>query len=280
MNYITLNNGVKMPQLGYGVLQLTEEECETCVVTALRLGYRLLDTAQIYGNEEAVGRAIKKSKIPREDIFLTTKVWPSHYSYEGCRASVKESMKKLQVDYLDLCLLHQPFGDVYTAYRVLEDLNEEGVIRSIGISNFMPDRMVDLASFNRIVPAVNQIEIHPHYQQEEAMIWNRKYNVQLEAWAPFGEGTGNMFRLPELERIAEKHCRTLAQIVLRWHIQRGIVAIPKSRSIAHMKENMDVFDFELDAEDMESIARLDTGKSSFISHTDPKVVEQYVKRAR
>ncbi|MGM9663180.1 MAG: aldo/keto reductase, partial [Oscillospiraceae bacterium] len=193
MNYITLNNGVQMPQLGYGVYQVSREECERCVADALGVGYRLIDTAQSYFNEAEVGRAIAGSGVPREEIFLTTKVWIEHYGYEACRASVLESMRKLQVDYLDLCLLHQPFGDVYGAYRALEDLYAEGRLRAIGISNFYADRMVDLASFNRVRPAVNQVEIHPRHQQAESKAWHDKYGVQLEAWAPFGEGRGGMF---------------------------------------------------------------------------------------
>lgn len=274
---ITLNNGVSMPQLGYGVYQVTKEECEQCVLNALRIGYRLIDTAQSYFNEEEVGRAIVKSGVPREEIFLTTKVWIEHYGYGECRASVVESMKKLQVDYLDLCLLHQPFGDVYGAYHALEELYDEGKIRAIGISNFYPDRMIDLASFARIKPAVNQIEIHPHHQQGEALLWHKKYNVQPEAWAPFGEGRGDMFELPELKALGEQYGKTVAQIILRWHLQRGIAVIPKSVHEERMKENIDVFDFELSDGDMEKIAVLDKKQSSFFSHTDPAMVEWFVK---
>ncbi|MGM9579497.1 MAG: aldo/keto reductase [Evtepia sp.] len=277
MNYITLNNGVRMPQLGYGVYQVTREECERCVTDALRAGYRLIDTAQSYFNEEEVGRAIAKSGIPREEIFLTTKVWIEHYGYEACRASVLASMKKLQVDYLDLCLLHQPFSDVYGAYRALEDLCAEGKIRAIGISNFYPDRMVDLASFARVKPAVNQVEIHPHHQQAESKLWHDKYGVQLEAWAPFGEGRGDMFTLPELKAIGEKYGKTVAQVILRWHLQRGIVVIPKSTHPERMEENFQVFDFTLSDEDMAAIAALDKKQSAFFSHTDPAMVEWFVQ---
>lgn len=276
MNYITLYNGVKMPQLGYGVYQVTKDECERCVSDALKVGYRLIDTAQSYFNEEEVGNAIKKSGIPREELFLTTKVWIEHYGYEEALASVSESMKKLQVDYLDLCLLHQPFGDTYGAYRALEELYDKGKIRAIGISNFYADRMVDFASFNRIKPMVNQIEIHPHNQQCESAEWHKKYGVQLEAWAPFGEGRGDMFNLAELKAIAKKYGKTAAQVILRWHLQRGIVVIPKSVHIERMKENFDVFDFELSADDMLAIATLDKKESSFFSHTDPKMVEWFV----
>lgn len=277
MYHVTLSNGVKMPQLGYGVYQVTRQECERCVSDALKAGYRLIDTAQSYFNEEEVGRAIAKSGIPREEIFLTTKVWIEHYGYEAARASVLESMSRLQVDYLDLCLLHQPFGDVYGAYRALEDLYDEGKLRAIGISNFDADRMVDLASFCRIRPMVNQVEIHPHNQQRESRVWHDRYGVQMEAWAPFGEGRGGMFELPELKEIAEKHGKTVAQVILRWHLQRGIVVIPKSTHPERMAENIDVFDFELTEADMDAIAALDRKQSSFFSHTDPGMVEWFVR---
>lgn len=277
MNYITLSNGVKMPQLGYGVYQVTKDECERCVSDALKVGYRLIDTAQSYFNEEEVGNAIAKSGIPREEIFLTTKAWIEHYGYEETKASVYESMRKLKTEYLDLCLLHQPFSDAYGAYRALEELYDEGKIRAIGISNFYADRMVDFASFNRIPPMVNQVEIHPHNQQSDSKKWHDKYGIQLEAWAPFGEGRGDMFTLPELKNIAEKHSKTVAQVILRWHLQRGIVVIPKSTHIERMRENFDVFDFELDEEDMAKIASLDKNQSSFFAHTDPAMVEWFVK---
>lgn len=277
MEYVTLSNGVKMPMLGYGVYQVTRDECERCVLDALSVGYRSIDTAQSYFNEEEVGNAIAKSGIPREEIFLTTKVWIEHYGYEQTRASVLESMRKLQVDYLDLCLLHQPFGDVYGAYRALEDLYSEGKLRAIGISNFYADRMVDISSFSRIKPMVNQIEIHPHNQQMEAMKWHGKYGVQLEAWAPFGEGRGGMFELPELKAIGEKYGKTAAQVILRWHLQRGIAVIPKSTHLERMEENFKVFDFELSDSDMAAVSALDKKQSSFFSHTDPAMVEWFVK---
>lgn len=277
MQYVTLNNGVQMPILGYGVYQVTKDECERCVLDALKVGYRSIDTAQSYFNEEEVGNALVKSGIPREEIFLTTKVWIEHYGYDECRASVLESLRKLKTDYVDLCLLHQPFSDVYGAYRALEDLMAEGKIRAIGISNFYVDRMVDIASFARVKPAVNQIEIHPHHQQNEQLEWHNKYGIQLEAWAPFGEGRGGMFELPELRAIGKKYGKTPAQVMLRWHIQRGIVVIPKSTHIERMEENFNVFDFELTAEDMEIIATLDKGQSSFFSHTNPNMVEWFCK---
>lgn len=277
MNYVTLSGGVKMPMLGYGVYQVTRDECERCVRDALAVGYRLIDTAQSYFNEEEVGNAIVQSGIPREELFLTTKVWIEHYGYEETKASVLESMRKLQTDYLDLCLLHQPFGDVYGAYRALEELHDRGKLRAIGISNFYPDRMIDLASFCHVKPTVNQIEIHPHHAQEESKRWHDKYGVQLEAWAPFGEGRGNMFELPELKTLAVKHRKTVAQVILRWHLQRGIVVIPKSTHRERMEENFNVFDFTLSDEDMAAIAALDKKQSSFFSHTDPAMVEWFVK---
>ncbi|MGN1098618.1 MAG: aldo/keto reductase [Clostridia bacterium] len=277
MNYVTLNNGVKMPILGYGVYQVSREECERCVTDALSVGYRSIDTAQSYFNEEQVGNAISKSGVPRNEIFLTTKVWIENYGYEQAKKSVMTSMEKLKTDYLDLVLLHQPFSDVYGAYRALEDLYDEGKIRTIGISNFYPDRMVDIASFARIKPMVNQIEIHPLHQQTEAIKWAEKYGVQAEAWAPFGEGRGAMFENPVLSEIGARYGKTVAQVILRWHIQRNIVVIPKSTHIERMKENIDVFDFSLSDEEMNSISRLDTGKSAFFSHTDPNMVEWFVQ---
>lgn len=277
MNYVTLENGVKMPQLGYGVYQVTKEECERCVLDALKVGYRLFDTAQSYFNEEEVGNAIVKSGVSREEIFLTSKVWIDHYGYEECRKSVLESLRKLKTDYIDLMLLHQPFSDYYEAYRALEDLYDEGKIKAIGISNFYPDCMVDLASFTRIKPMINQIEIHPYHQQVFSKEWHDKYGVQLEAWAPFGEGRKNMFELSELKEIGDKYGKTVAQVILRWHLQRGIVVIPKSTHLERMKENFHVFEFELAQEDMDVISKLDKNESSFFSHQDPSIVEWFGK---
>jgi len=277
MKYTTLSNGAKMPMLGYGVYQVTKEECERCVLDALKVGYRSIDTAQSYFNEEEVGSAIRKSGIPRNEIFLTTKVWVENYGYEECKKSVESSLKKLKTDYIDLMLLHQPFADYYGAWRALEELYEEGRLRAIGISNFYPDRMVDIASFARIRPMVNQVEVHPHNQQTGAKEWNEKYGLQLEAWAPFGEGRGGMFELPELRVIADKHNKIVAQVILRWHLQHSVVVIPKSTHIERMEENLNVFDFELTAEDMAEIAALDKNTSSFFSHTDPNMVEWFVK---
>lgn len=277
MEYVTLSNGVKMPILGYGVYQVTQEECERCVMDALKVGYRLLDTAQSYFNEEQVGSAIKKSGVPREDIFLTTKVWLEHYGYEQAKASVLESMRKLQTDYLDLVLLHQPFSDTYGAYRALEELYEEGKIRAVGISNFYVDRMVDFASFNRIKPMVNQVEINIYNQQKELKKWADKYGIQLEAWAPFGEGRRGIFNDPVIAEIASKYHKTAAQVMLRWNIQRGVVVIPKTTHIERMKENFDVFDFALTNEDMSAISSLDKAESLFFSHNDPNMIEWFVK---
>lgn len=275
MEYITLSNGVKMPQLGYGVYQVTQAECEHCVLDALKVGYRAIDTAQSYFNEEQVGSAIQKSGIPREEIFLTTKIWVEHYGYEAALASVKESLRKLQTNYIDLLLLHQPFADVYGAWRALEELYEAGTVRAIGISNFYPDRMVDLTSFARIKPMVNQVETHPLNQQIEARKWMDKYDIRHEAWAPLGEGRGELFTNPILTAIGEKYGKTAAQVMLRWHIQRGVIVIPKSVHIERMEENFHIFDFQLTAEDMDNIAAMDTATSAFFSHTDPSMVEWF-----
>lgn len=277
MEYVTLANGVKMPQLGYGVYQVTKEECERCVADALKVGYRHIDTAQSYFNEEEVGNAIKKSGIPREELFITTKVWIEHYGYEECRRSVLGSLRKLRLDYLDLVLLHQPFADYYGAWRALEELCAEGKLRAIGVSNFSPDRLVDICSFSRIKPMVDQVETHPHDQQKTAHEWMKKYGVVHEAWAPFGEGRGGLFTDPVLAEIGKKYGKTVAQVILRWHLQRGIVAIPKSTHIERMEENFNVFDFRLSDEDMKKIAALDKEQSSFFSHTDPNMVEWFVR---
>lgn len=277
MEHVTLQNGVKMPILGYGVYQVTQEECERCVLDALDVGYRSIDTAQSYFNEEQVGSAIRKSGVPRGEIFLTTKVWIEHYGYEAAKESVLRSMEKLQTDYLDLVLLHQPFSDIYGAWRALEELYEEGKLRAIGISNFYADRMVDLAAFSRIKPMVNQVETHIFNQQKTAKEWMDKYGVQIEAWAPFGEGRGGTFDNPVIAGIAEKHGKTPAQVMLRWHIQRGVVVIPKSTHKERMEENFRVFDFALTDEDMQAIAALDQAQSAFFSHQDPAMVEWFVR---
>ena len=277
MEYVTLYNSVKMPILGYGVYQVTKEECERCVLDALKAGYRSIDTAQSYFNEEEVGEAMQKSGVPRNEIFLTSKVWIDNYGYDKCRKSVETSMKKLKTDYLDLMLLHQPFSDYYGAWRALEDLYCEGKIRAIGVSNFYPDRLVDIASFSSVRPMVNQVETHPFNQQVAAKKYMDKYGVQIEAWAPFGEGRGGLFENPVLAEIAQEHKKTTAQVMLRWHIQRGVVVIPKSTHYERMKENLNVFDFMLDEEDMAKIAALDKNESSFFSHCDPATVEWFVE---
>ncbi len=277
MEYVTLSNGVKMPKNGYGVYQISKEDCERCVLDAIKVGYRLIDTAQSYFNEEEVGNAIQKAindgLVKREDLFITSKVWIDNYGYEKCKESVLESMKKLKVDYIDLMLLHQPFADYYGAYRALEDLYEEGKIRAIGVSNFYPDRLTDMCLFERkIIPHVNQVETNVFNAQYQAQENMKKYNVQIEAWAPFGEGRNNMFSNPVLKEIGEKYNKSIAQVILRWLTQRNVVALSKSTLVERMKENFNIFDFELSEEDMERIKELDTKKSLFFSHYDPDMV--------
>lgn len=271
---VTLNNGVEMPILGFGVFQVPDPaECERSVRNALELGYRLLDTAASYGNEASVGAAIAGAGIDRKEIFVTTKLWVEDASYEGAKAAVERSLNKLQLDYLDLYLIHQPYGDVYGAWRAMEEMHEAGRIRAIGISNFYPDRVVDFALHNRIMPAVNQIEIHPFHQQAPAQSLLEEHGIQTEAWGPFAEGKNGLFENPVLGSIAAKHGKTIAQVVLRWLIQRGIVAIPKSVRRERMAENLAVFDFELDADDFAGIAELDQEASSFFDHRDPAMVK-------
>ena len=277
MEYITLNNGVKMPLLGYGVYQIAKEECEACVLDAIKVGYRLIDTAQSYFNEEAVGNAIEKCGVPREELFITTKVWISNYGYDKTRESVLNSMKKLKVDYLDLVLLHQPFGDYYGAYHALEDLYNEGKLRAIGVSNFYPDRLSDICAFNEITPQINQVETNPFNQQIEAQENMIKNTVQIEAWAPFGEGRNDMFNNPTLKKIADKYEKSVAQVILRWLTQRGVVALAKSVNLNRMKENFSIFDFNLSDDDMNAIKDLDTKNSLFFNHQDPNTVDMFVE---
>ena len=277
MEYVTLSNGVRMPQLGYGVYQVTQDECERCVLDALEVGYRSLDTAQSYFNEEQVGSAIEKSGIDRKEIFLTSKVWIEHFGYEECKQSVLESMKKLRTDYLDLMLLHQPFGDTYGAWRALEELYRAGKLRAIGISNHYADRMVEFANFVNVKPMVNQMEVHPFNQQVQLKEWADKYGIRLEAWAPFGEGRNGLFVNEALASIGRKYGKTAAQVMLRWHIQRGVIVIPKSTHKERMVENLNVFDFALSDEDMSAIAAMDTATSAFFSHQDPATVERFMK---
>lgn len=277
MEYVTLNNGIKMPLLGYGVYQVSKEECEKCVLDAIKVGYRLIDTAQAYFNEEAVGNAIEKCGLPREDIFLTTKVWIDNYGYEKAKLSVLESMRKLKTEYLDLILLHQPFSDYYGAYHAIEELYEEGKVRAIGVSNFYPDRLSDVCAFNKIIPQVNQVETNPFNQQIKAQENMIKNKVQIEAWAPFGEGRNDMFTNDTLERIGEKYKKTVAQVILRWLIQREVVALAKSTHIERMRENYEVFDFELTKEDMDIIKTLDTNNSLFFSHQESSTVDLFIE---
>lgn len=276
MEYMTLNNGVKMPKLGYGVYQVSNEECERCVLDAISVGYRSIDTAQAYGNEEAVGNAIAKCGVPREELFITTKVWITNGGYEKAKASLRESLRKLQTEYIDLVLIHQPFNDYYGTYRAMEEAYREGWIRAIGVSNFYPDRFVDLCNFAEIKPAVNQVETHVFQQQKKAHEYMVKYGVQHESWGPFAEGRKDFFSNRVLTEIGEKYGKTSAQVALRFLIQSDVVVIPKSTHKDRMEQNFNVFDFALSAEDMAAIAALDEGESLFFSHYDPAVVEMMV----
>lgn len=276
MEYVKLNNGVEMPILGFGVYQIPKEETKECVLNAIKVGYRLIDTAQSYFNESEVGDAITECGVPREELFITTKVWIDNYGYDKCKASNLESLKKLKTDYIDLVLLHQPFSDYYGAYRALEDLYQEGKIRAIGVSNFYPDRLADICLFERkIIPAVNQVETNPFNQQIKAQENMEKYGVHIEAWAPFGEGKSGMFTNEVLKKIGEKYHKSVAQVILRWLIQRGVIVVCKSTHVERMKENFDVFDFELSHEDMEEIRKLDANDSLFFNHQDPNMVEWF-----
>ena len=268
-----LNNGVEMPVLGFGVYQVDEAICERCVSEALAAGYRSIDTAAAYMNERAVGRAVRRSGIPRGELFITTKLWVQDAGYESAKRAFAASLERLQLDYLDLYLIHQPFGDVYGAWRAMEELYREGKVRAIGVSNFQPDRLVDLILHNEVVPAVNQVETHPFCQQAEETGIMARYGVQAEAWAPFAEGRNNLFGNEVLTDLAAKHRKSVAQVVLRWLIQRGVVVIPKSVHKERMAENIDVFDFTLPPEDMARIAALDMKQSCFLSHRDPQTVE-------
>lgn len=275
MEYLTLRNGVKIPMNGFGVYQVKKEDCEQSVLSALKVGYRHIDTAQAYFNEEEVGEALLKSGVKREDIFLTTKVWIDNYGEGKTYASVIRSLEKLKTSYLDLILLHQPLGDYYGAYRDLEKLYKEGKVKAIGISNFYPDRFVDLCLFSDIRPMVNQIEVNVFDQQIEAKKWADKYGTVLEAWAPFGEGRNNMFKNETLTQIANKYHRSVAQVILRWLYQRGIVSLAKSIHEERIKENFDIYSFALDEEDMKLVASLDTKTSLFFSHQDPATIEWF-----
>lgn len=273
METITLRNGVMMPVLGYGVYQVDPKECERCVLDAISVGYRLIDTAQAYYNEEGVGEAIVKCGIPREELFIVTKVWISNAGYEKAKASIEESLRKLRSEYIDLLLIHQPFGDYYGTYRVMEEAYKNGKVRAIGVSNFYPDRLIDIASFAEIPPMVNQVETHVFNQQVEAQEIMEKYGCQIMSWGPFAEGRNDFFTNPVLEAIGKKYDKSVAQVALRYLIQRGVVVIPKSIRKDRMEQNMDVFDFSLSETDMNVIADLDMAKSQFFSHYDPATVE-------
>ena len=273
MQYVTLANGVKMPILGYGVYQVSNEECERCVLDAISVGYRSIDTAQAYHNEEAVGSAIEKCGVPRSELFLTTKVWISNAGYERAKASIDASLKKLRTDYIDLLLIHQPFGDYYGTWRAMEEAYRAGKLRAIGVSNFYPDRLVDLCKFVVIKPMVNQVETHVFQQQTKAREWMDKYGVAHESWGPFAEGRKDFFTNAVLCEIGQKYQKSAAQVALRFLIQRGVIVIPKSTHKERMKENFEVFNFTLTESDMQKIAALDESESAFFSHYDPATVE-------
>lgn len=276
MDYVTLNNGVKMPQLGYGVYQTPPEDTERCVLEAIEVGYRSIDTAQAYGNEEGVGNAIQKCGLPREDLFITTKIWISNAGYEKAKASIEESLRKLQTDYIDLLLIHQPFGDYYGTYRAMEEAYRAGKVRAIGVSNFYPDRYLDLAHFAEIKPAVNQVETHVFQQQKIAKEYLKKNGTQIMSWGPFAEGKNDYFNNPVLKEVAAAHGKSAAQVALRFLLQSDVVLIPKSVHKERMEENFNVFDFALTDEEMARIEALDTGKSLFFSHYDPQTVEWFM----
>ena len=276
MEYIKLSNGVKMPQIGYGVYQVTPGECERCVSDALSVGYRMVDTAQAYANEEGVGNAWKKSGIRREDLFLVSKIWISNYGYERAKASIDESLRKLQTDYIDLMLLHQPFCDRYGAYRALIDAYREGKLRAIGVSNFYPDHLIDLASNVEIKPMVNQVETHVFNQQIEAKKYMDELDCRIMSWGPLAEGRNNFFKNETLAEIGRKYGKTVPQVALRWLLQRGVIIIPKSTHKERMAQNIDIFDFELSSDDMSLIKTLDTGKSLFFDHHDGEITKMFM----
>ncbi len=276
---VILNNGVEMPLLGFGVFQIPEAvECERSVLDAIGAGYRLIDTAALYMNEEAVGKAIKRSGVPREDLFITTKLWVQDAGYDQAKRAFGKSLKKLGLDYLDLYLIHQPYGDVFGAWRAMEELHREGRVRAIGVSNFHPDRVMDFLIHNRVAPAVNQIEAHPFHQQIGTQKFLAENKIQIESWGPFAEGKNDIFKNPLLDSLATKHGKTVAQVILRWLTQRGVVVIPKSARKERMIENFNIFDFELMPQDMQAIGTLDTEKSLFFDHRDPAVVKRIGSR--
>jgi len=279
MEYVTLNNGVKMPKLGYGVYQIDPAEAERCVLDAISVGYRSIDTAQAYSNEEGVGNAIVKCGVPRDELFITTKVWISNAGYEKAKASIEESLHKLQTNYIDLLLIHQPFGDYYGTYRVMEEAYKAGKVKAIGVSNFYPDRFIDIHHFAEIKPAINQVETHVFQQQKTAKEYLKKCGAQIESWGPFAEGKNDYFNNPVLKEIGAKHGKSAAQVALRFLMQSDVVVIPKSTHKERMEENFNVFDFTLTAEEMSAIEALDGGESLFFSHYDPEIVEWFMTMA-
>lgn len=279
MEFVTLNNGANMPILGFGVFQIPDaQECERCVIEAVETGYRLIDTAASYLNEEAVGKGLKNCGVTREDLFVTTKLWVQHTGYLHTRQAIDDSLRRLRLDYLDLYLIHQPFGDVHGSWRAMEQAHREGKLRAIGVSNFQPDRLMDIIAFNEVKPAVNQVEVNPFHQQAESAAFMAKNGVQAEAWAPFAEGRNNLFQNEALAAIAAKHGKSVGQVVLRWVVQRGIVALAKSVRRERMAENLNIFDFALDDSDLTAIANLENGTSSFFSHRDPEIVKWMSER--
>lgn len=278
-HYVTLNNGLKMPLLGFGVFQIPDPaECERCVIDAIESGYRLIDTATSYLNENAVGVGVRHAGVAREDLFVTSKLWVQDTGYEKTKLAIDKSLQRLQLDYLDMYLIHQPFGDVYGSWRAMEEAYRAGKLRAIGVSNFHTDRLMDLMAFNEVAPAVNQIEVNPFHQQEDAAAFMQANGVQAEAWAPFAEGKNNLFHNPLLEGIAARHGKSIGQVVLRWLLQRKIVALAKTTRRERMAENLAIFDFQLDDSDMAAIATLETGTSSFFSHRDPAIVKWMSER--
>ena len=278
MRKIKLNNGIEIPTLGFGVYQIDEKHCEQAVLDAIDVGYRLIDTATAYQNERQVGNAIKVSGVDRKDLFITTKLWLNQASYDGAKIQFEQSLNLLQVDYIDLYLIHQPFGDIYGAWHAMEELYEQGKIKAIGVSNFQPDRLADLMAFNKIKPAVNQIEVNPFNQQLQAAPWMQSKTIQPEAWAPFAEGKNDIFNHPVLTAIGNKYNKSVGQVILRWLIQRQIVCLAKSVRKERMTENLNIFDFELSNQDMVDITAIDTATSAFFSHRDPAIVEWLTKR--
>jgi len=279
MDYVTLNNGLRMPTVGFGVFQIPDAtECERSVIDAIEVGYRLIDTAASYMNEEAVGRGLRTSGVPREQLFVTTKLWVQDAGFERTQRAIDRSLKRLQLDYLDLYLIHQPFNDVHGAWRAMEQAHKSGKLRAIGVSNFQPDRLMDIKAFNEVAPAVNQIEINPFHQQAESVNFMGEIGAQAEAWAPFAEGRNNLFTNDTLLGVGRKHGKSVAQVVMRWLVQRGVVALAKSVRRDRMIENLAVFDFVLDEDEMTRIAALDTGQSAFFSHRDPAIVKWMAER--